>query len=339
MLELQWPWLLYLLPLPLLVRLLPGGASADAALRVPFFQRATRLQAAGEGGPKTRWLPLMLLWLIWCATLLAASNPRWLGDPITQVSSGRDMMLVVDVSGSMEIEDMVHNGQPIDRLEALKIVAADFIERRRGDRLGLILFGEWAYLYAPLTHDLDTVNQFMQETQIGFAGRRTAIGDGIGLGVKRLRERPAEQRVMVLLTDGANNAGELDPIRAARLAAMEGITIHTVGFGADEMIVDGLFGPRRINPTHDLDEEAMIAVAEMTGGRYMRARNMEELDEFHRMVDELEPVELHEETFRPMRSLFHWPLALAFALSLLWAAGHCLGTWRNNRLLAFGATP
>lgn len=331
MLELQWPWLLYLLPLPLLVRLLPSRTAQAAALRVPFFQRARQLEAQGPSRRYRSLGLLLLLWLIWASTLLAASNPRWLGDLITQTTSGRDMMLVIDVSGSMEIEDMQHNGQPIQRLDAIKIVIADFIERRRGDRLGLILFGEWAYLYAPLTHDLDTVNTFLQETQIGFAGRRTAIGDGIGLGVKRLRQRPENQRVMVLLTDGANNAGELDPIRAARLAAQEGITIHTVGFGAEEMIVDGLFGPRRVNPTHDLDEEAMIAVAEMTGGIYFRARNMEELEAFHREVDRLEPVEQEEESFRPVRSLFHWPLGLAFVLSLLWAAGHSLGRWQSNR--------
>lgn len=320
MLELQWPWLLWLLPLPLLVALLPRRQQREAALRVPFYQNAKDLQQRSSATQK-RPFTLVALWLIWACTLLAATNPRWLGEPISFPTSGRDLLLAVDVSGSMKIEDMQYQGRAIDRLDAIKIVIGDFVKRRTGDRLGLVLFGSQAYLYVPLTHDRQTVNQLLQETQIGFAGEQTAIGDGIGLSVKRLRARPDTERVIVLLTDGAHNAGELTPLRAAQLAQQENIKIHTIGFGAEEMVVQGVFGARRINPSHDLDEDTMITVAEMTGGKYFRARNLEELEEIHRELDRLEPVQQEEEIFRPLKTLFHWPLALAFVLSLLLAIG------------------
>ncbi|WP_111641897.1 VWA domain-containing protein [Marinimicrobium alkaliphilum] len=320
MLEFQWLWLFLLLPLPLLMRALPPAEVRQAAVRVPFYNTAKRLQGQGLRAQR-RWLGRSLLWLIWILLVTAAANPRWLGEPVSQVTTGRDVLIAVDVSGSMRIEDMRHRGEMIDRLQAIKIVIGNFIERRRGDRLGLVLFGSQAYLYAPLTHDLDTVNQLLQETEIGYAGERTAIGDGIGLSVKRLRERPENHRLLLILTDGANNAGELTPERGAQLAAMEGITIYSMGFGAEEMTVDGFFGQRTVNPTHDLDEDAMIAVAEMTGGRYFRARNIEELEEVHREFDRLEPIELDERVYRPLRTLFYWPLGAALLLSALMAIG------------------
>jgi Ca-activated chloride channel family protein len=326
MLELQWPWLLWLLPLPLLVTLLPRQEQREAALRVPFYQNARELQQQSTHTSK-RPFTLLGLWLIWICILLAATNPRWLGEPVSFPTSGRDLLLAVDVSGSMKIEDMQYQGQTIDRLQAIKIVIGDFVKRRTSDRLGLVLFGSQAYLYAPLTYDRETVHQLLQETQIGFAGEQTAIGDGIGLSVKRLRNRPETNRVLILLTDGANNSGEITPLRAAQLAQQENITIYTIGFGADEMIVPGVFGARRINPSQDLDEETMISVAEMTGGKYFRARNLEELENIHRELDLLEPVEHEEEVFRPLKTLFHWPLALAFILSLLLASSLC---WRNR---------
>lgn len=320
MIDFQWPWLLALLPLPLLTALLPSARRREPALRVPFYQRIARLENTQVRHQRRRWHQ-GVLWLIWVSALLAAANPQWHGDPISQSSTGRDLLLAIDLSGSMQIQDMVYQNQPIDRLQAVKLVVEDFIRNRQGDRLGLVLFGTEAYLHAPLTYDLQTVSTLLQESQIGFAGERTAIGDAIGLSVKRLRERPDNKRVLILLTDGASTAGVLTPQRAASLAAQYNVKIHTIAFGAEEMITEGIFGPRRVNPSHDLDEEAMIAVAEQTGGRYFRARDLSELSSVHAELDRIELIEFDTQVFRPTRSLFHWPLALAAALSALLAAG------------------
>ncbi len=325
MLELQWPWLLLLLPLPLLMRWVPEEPSREAALRVPFFARLKRLREADTQRAERRWITAASLWLIWSSCVFAASHPQWVGEPVSLPSSGRDLLMAVDISGSMEIEDMEYQGQTINRLQAVKGVVGDFVKERQSDRLGLVLFGSRAYLQAPLTYDRQTVNTLLQEAQIGFAGEKTAIGDAIGLAVKRLRDRPEASRVLVLLTDGSNNAGELSPQRAAYLAEQHNVKIYTIGFGAEEMITQTIFGQRRVNPSRDLDEDTMKTIAAQTGGRYFRARSLEELYQVHQTLNELEPIEYDEETFRPTRSLFHWPLALAFALSGLLAAGRWLG--------------
>ncbi|MGB1272429.1 MAG: vWA domain-containing protein, partial [Endozoicomonas sp.] len=235
--------------------------------------------------------------------------------------SGRDLMMAVDLSGSMEINDMELNGQQVDRLVATKAVMNDFIERRRGDRLGLILFGSKAYLQTPLTFDRQTVKTLMDESSIGMAGNKTAIGDALGLAVKHLRKRPEDSRVLILLTDGANTAGEIPPLQAAQIAREENIKIYSIGLGAEEMIEPGLFGSsfgaRRINPSADLDEKTLTEMATLTGGRYFRARNLEELNNIYALLDELEPVLQDEETFRPEKFLFFWPLGLALLLSLI----------------------
>ena len=319
MVDFQWPWLLAFLPLPLLMAFLPSARRRDPALRVPFYQRVSRLGNTQTHHPRRR-LHQGVLWLIWASALLAAANPQWHGDPISQSSTGRDLLLAIDLSGSMQIQDMVYQNKPIDRLKAVQLVVDDFIRTRQGDRLGLVLFGSEAYLHAPLTYDVQTVSKLLQESQIGFAGERTAIGDAIGLAVKRLRERPDNKRVLILLTDGANNAGVLTPRRAASLAAQYNVKIHTIAFGAEEMITEGIFGPRRVNPSQDLDEDALIAVAEQTGGRYFRARDLSELSSIHAELDRIELIEFDTQVFRPTRSLFFWPLALAFGLSGLLAA-------------------
>lgn len=336
MLEFQWPWLLLLIPLPLLMRLLPAQKQEDAALRVPFYRSAAALQESQTLRSNKAPIKHLVLWCIWVSTLLGAANPQWLGEPVSLPGSGRDLLMAVDISGSMQIEDMTYQGQTINRLQAIKVVVGDFVRHRKSDRLGLILFGTHAYLQAPLTYDLTTVDQLLQETQIGFAGEKTAIGDAIGLAVKRLRARPDASRVLILLTDGASNSGELTPQRAAILAKQENIKIYTIGFGAEEMVVPGLFGARRVNPSQDLDEDTMREVAQQTGGQYFRARNLEELAQIHEELDRLEPIEFDEETFRPVRALFYWPLAVAFILSLLLALSYC---WRFGNAYREKATP
>lgn len=322
MFEMQWPWLLLLAPLPLAMVFIPAKKRVEAALRVPFYQHASQLDQHSKLGINKRPAKLIALWLMWLACVFAATNPQWVGEPTSMPSSGRDLLMAVDISGSMEQTDMAIAGRRVTRLMAVKKVIGDFVVRRNSDRMGLILFGAQAYLQAPLTYDRKTVNQLLQEAQIGFAGRETAIGDAIGLAVKRLRDRPAASRVLVLLTDGANTSGQLSPDKATELAQQANIKIYTIAFGADSMEVPGIFGSRTVNPSRDLDEPTMMNIAEKTGGKYFRARNLEELDNIHRELDRLEPIEMETETFRPVQTLFYWPLAVAFLISLLLASPH-----------------
>jgi len=233
-------------------------------------------------------------------------------------TDGRDILLAVDISGSMARDDMELRGRQVNRLVAVKSVVGDFVVERKGDRLGLILFGEKAYLQTPLTFDRLTMQTLLNEAQIGFAGNNgTAIGDAIGLAVKRLQERPENHRVVILLTDGANNAGELDPLKAADLARRAKVKIYTIGIGAEVQETWGLFGKRVTNPSADLDETALSNIAEATGGQFFRARNPQELQAIYAELNRLEPIEQDAETLRPIAALFHWPLGLAFVLSLL----------------------
>jgi Ca-activated chloride channel family protein len=324
-LELDWPYALLLFPLPWLFwRFYPAANSEQAALRAPFFSTWQELQRRSEpviSGSSS--LSGLLLVLIWLSLLAALSRPAWIGEAISLPASGRDLLIAVDISGSMQVEDMRVGQNNVQRIDSVKQVVGNFIERRRGDRLGLILFGSNAYLQAPLTFDTETVRRFLLEAQLGFAGRETAIGDAIGLAVKRLRDRPVESRVLIILTDGANTTGAVQPADAARLAADNDVRVHTIGVGAEQMLVPGLFGSsfgsRTVNPSADLDESSLRDIASQTGGQYFRARDPAELDEVYRLLDLLEPVAQDDATFRPRTSLFHWPLALSFCLSLMLA--------------------
>jgi Ca-activated chloride channel family protein len=239
-------------------------------------------------------------------------------------ASGRDLLLAVDISGSMETADMILNDQQVDRLTVVKKVVGDFVTRRESDRLGLILFGTQAYLQAPLTFDRNTVDTLLNEARLGFAGEKTAIGDAIGLATKRLLQRPENHRVVILLTDGANTAGKVEPLKAAELAKQARVKIYTVGIGAEEWIMPGIFGSnlgaRRVNPSLDLDEGTLTAIAEQTGGRYFRARDVEELEKIYHELDQLEPIEQDAGSFRPKATLFYYPLGAALLLSFLFAA-------------------
>lgn len=315
MIHFEWPWLLVVLPLPLLVRwLLPAVITAhQSALKVPFLDDFSGGEAKVVSQNK-KW-PLVLAAIAWCLLVIACTRPQWLGEPIEQAVSGRDLMLAVDLSGSMEVQDFVIKKRAVDRLTAIKWVASDFINRRVGDRIGLILFGTQAYLQTPLTFDRKTVMTLLDESAIGLAGDNTAIGDAIGLAIKRLKDQPENSRVLILLTDGANTAGEVAPLKAAELAAANKLKIYTIGVGADEMIVRSFFGNRKVNPSQDLDEDTLVRIAETTGGRYFRARNADELNNIYLLLDKLEPVEKDKQFFRPRTDLFYWPLALALALA------------------------
>jgi len=313
-LTLAWSWLLLLLPLPWLVRrwLSAAPRAGLQALRVPWFSMMT--------SPGSAWMkkPVLaaLATLAWALLVLAATRPQWVGEIETLPVTGRDLLLAVDISGSMDTQDMIMDRKAVNRLAVVKKVAGEFIQRRRGDRVGLVLFGSRAYLQTPLTFDTETTAILLDESEIGLAGRETAIGDAIGLAVKRLRDDASSERVLVLLTDGANTSGEVQPMQATEFAAREGMTIYTVGVGADEMMVQDFFGSRLVNPSADLDEDTLRAIAERTGGAYFRARDAEALAEIYVQLDELEPVESDQEAIRPVDELFFWPLSVTFLLVL-----------------------
>jgi Ca-activated chloride channel family protein len=319
MLEWLWLWAFAILPLPILVWLLDRRkASSRPALRYPLFQQLVRVQSHAKAARRRGWFKFLIALTVWVLLVSALARPTWVGEPVPIPQAGRDLLLAVDISQSMREEDMQVRGNLVSRVEAVKAVVSEFVQRREGDRVGLILFAQQGYLQTPLTFDRDTVQTQLQEAQPGFAGNATAIGDAIGLAVKRLRDRPAESRVVILLTDGANTAGT-DPTEGAKVAAEAGIRIHTIGVGAESISVNSFFGlSRQVNPSADLDEETLKAVAETTGGQYFRARDPEELNNIYRYLDQLEPVP-EDVTFRPQKSLFHWPLGLAIGLSMFWA--------------------
>lgn len=309
------PWLFLLLPLPFLVYwLAPAKQNThQSALRVPFLADFSQLQRTSVS-IKTNRLRLYLAALAWAFLVLAAARPQWLGEPIEQAMNGRDLMLAVDLSASMQEKDFILGNESVDRLTAIKSIATDFINRRVGDRVGLVLFGSQAFLQTPLTFDRKTVATLLDESAIGLAGDNTAIGDAIGLAVKRLRNESQNSRVLILLTDGANTAGEVSPLKAAELATANHLKIYTIGIGADEMLVGGFFGYRKVNPSADLDEKMLIKIAESTGGYYYRAKNLDDLNNIYMRLDELEPVEKDKQYFRPKRELYFVPLATALFL-------------------------
>ncbi len=333
--QFAWSWVFYLLPLPVLVRVLWPAAREirDEALTVPFFASIAALAKPSARVSSNRaWL--IFLTVIWVLLISAAARPQRLGDADSLPVTGRDLLLAVDLSGSMEVPDLELHGKPATRLQVVQAVAGDFIARRAGDRVGLILFGKRAYVQTPLTFDRATTRAMLDEAEIGLAGKETAIGDAIGVAVKNLRDVPQDSRVLVLLTDGANTAGELTPVQAADLAAQYHVRIHTIGVGADALDVSALMGvpafsgwmrQRMINPSADLDEKLLKQIADVTGGRYFRARDSAGLEEIYRALDQLEPHARADEIIRPVAELYYWPLAAAFGAAL------ALAGWRIAR--------
>jgi len=318
MIQFEWPWLALLIPLPwVLRRFLPALApTEEAALHIPFMDEFLMARSGTIQIKQNQWLS-WFAFLAWLLLLVATARPQWLGEPVELPVSGRNLMLAVDLSGSMEAEDFELRGERVNRLRATQAVAGAFIERRVGDRLGLILFGKQAYLQTPLTFDRETVHTLLDEAVIGLAGKETAIGDAIGLAVKRLKSNETDDRVLILLTDGANTAGEVEPIKAASLAKDAGLKIYTIGIGADEMMVRSFFGNRKVNPSIDLDEKTLTAIAETTGGRYFRARSTKEFEEIYLLLDTLEPIEQETQMFRPTSALYPWPLGAAMLIAAL----------------------
>ena len=338
--SLAWPWMLLALPLPLLARALlaPVTESQEAGLKVPSFKGFAVLTNRSEVEQLLNWRVWLAI-IAWALLVLAAARPERIGDELDVPVSGRNLMLAVDLSGSMDAKDFELGNRRVDRLTATKAVASDFIERRKGDRIGLILFGERAYLQVPLTLDRETVNILLMEAFIGLAGEKTAIGDAITLAVKRIHDQEAvgDEQILIVLTDGANTAGEIDPIKAAELAQQIGLRIYTIGIGAEQMMVSSITGGRRpVNPSADLDEETLTRIAAITGGQYFRAKDTAGLQDIYRLLDQMEPVVEPEAGFRPVKSLYYWPLGGAFVLTVFLCVMGLLQGLQVSRLIKAG---
>jgi Ca-activated chloride channel family protein len=283
MLTFEWPWLAAVLPLPFLVRwLLRPANPQQAALTVPFIEDFVDQSTTPSLRVTQQRLTLLLAILAWLALVTAATRPVWYGEP----------------------------------------VANEFIRQRAGDRVGLILFGSRAYLQAPLTFDRQTVSQLLDEALINIAGEKTAIGDAIGLAIKRLRDKTGD-RLLILLTDGENTAGAMPPLKAAELAAQLGLKIYTIGIGPDRRAGNSFFGMMR-GRRSGFDEQTLQLIARQTGGQYFHASNTRELAGVYKQIDALEPVESDVRVYRPRQSLFYWPLGIALALFCIALASRSL---------------
>ena len=324
MIELAHPWALALLALPLLMRLLPAYKESRDSIRVPFFDKLVELS---EKRPETGAMILrrdraqhFLVSFMWLCLVLAAAKPEWIGPPIEQQKSGRDLMIAVDLSGSMDTVDFtLPDGSNVNRLVAVKYVLAELGDQRASDRLGLIVFGNAPYLQSPFTDDHKVWAQLLSETEIGMAGQSTAFGDAIGLAIKLFQENDSDNRVLIILTDGNDTGSMVPPVDAAKVAASQNIRIYTIAIGDPASVGE-----------EALDIETLQRVSELTGGTYFQAFDREELSQAYLTIGELEP-ELYETiSFRPRQSL-HWvPISAALVLYMLY---HSVGAWQTWRRL------
>ena len=327
MIELTHPWLLALLVLPVFMRLLPAYRESRDSVRVPFFDKLVELS---EERPQSGAMILqrdnaqrILVNFMWLCLVLAAAGPQWVGPPVEQQKSGRDLMIAVDLSGSMETRDFtLPDGTTVDRLAAVKQVLDDLADRRASDRLGLILFGSAAYLQAPFTDDHQVWAQLLQETEIGMAGQSTVFGDAIGLAIKLFRESDSDNRVLIMLTDGNDTGSTVPPVDAAKVAAAHDIKIYTIAIGDPTSVGE-----------EALDIKTLQRVSEVTGGEYFQALDREALGRAYGAIGELEP-ELYETiSFRPKQSL-HWaPVGLVVSLYTIYHLWRILATRRTGRVM------
>lgn len=322
MFELAAPWVLLLIPVPLLYWFLMPKARLrlPTALKVPFFSAMVNI-ADQEKRSISAQTSLIIPALIWLLLVLALAGPRWIGEPKPVSREGYNIMMALDLSGSMEIPDMMLHGRPASRLSIVKSAAEQFVRDRSGDKIGLILFGTRAYLQTPLTYDRHTVLLRLEDASAGLAGKTTSIGDAVGLAVKRLDNVPKKGRIIILLTDGANNSGILAPLKAAELAKEDGIKIYTIGLGSEEdaRVLPGDFIVQ--NAAADLDEETLKKMSDMTGGRYFRATDTETLHTIYKTINQLETVNQEQASLRPQKEYYPWFIAFALALCFYWLAG------------------
>jgi len=325
--EFLWPWLIAFLPLPWLVRTLvkPVKKQQNPLLAPQIMQRVASPMANEhfiEPNTQNRKIPFLFL-VLWLLVILAAMRPIWYVSPTPFTTSGKDMILAVDLSGSMQKNDMYLGGDDVARLTAVKSVVADFIEQRKGDRMGLVVFGSQAFLQSPLTYDLHTVKTLLNEAEIGMAGNNTAIGDAIGLTLKHRKQNQQSQSVLILLTDGSNTDGEVDPIEAAQMAAKMGLKIYTIGVGRVEHRtgLDAFFNSSK----SDMDLTSLRKIAELTNGQFFLANDTKQLKAIYQEINTLESVEHQVNSYRLRTELYAWPLGSALLLSLL------MGWWQLRK--------
>jgi len=303
MLQFEHPWFFLLLLIqPLVWWLSPPYKEQRDSLQIPYLQRLADLtrQTPSKAAVVLR-RPRALLFLLpmwWALIVIALARPVWLADPIEKIESTRDLMLLVDLSGSMETEDFKDpRGQRISRLDAVKGVLDEFIERRKSDRLGLIVFGNEPFLQVPFTRDHEVVRTLLNQTRTKMAGVQTAIGDAIGLALKHFESSKCEHRVVVLLTDGNDTGSKVPPRKAAEIASQRGITVHTVAVGDPTAAGEG-----------KMDIEALQAISRATKGSFFRADDRLQLDTIYRKLDEIEPEKVKTISYRPKYPLFQWPV-------------------------------
>jgi Ca-activated chloride channel family protein len=317
-------WIFALLPLPWVLRVIsPPRRAARVAVRVPF---GDRMRAAGAGESVARraarsWRPLVVPALVWLLVLVALARPQWLEPPLTRDLPTRDLLLLVDLSGSMRQEDFTNSaGAKVDRLSAVKEVLGDFLVRREGDRVGLVVFGDAPFLQTPFSTDLGLSRRLLDETAIGMAGPRTAFGDAIGLGVTLFDQSDAPAKTVIALTDGNDTASQVPPVEAARVAKQRDIRIHTVAIGDPTTLGE-----------EKLDAEALRAVAQSSGGSYYFAADRQQLASIYDELDRIETRQVKVISHRPRNDLFFWPLLAAL---LLWLGEKAILVLRQSRAAA-----
>ncbi|MEM6279125.1 MAG: VWA domain-containing protein [Verrucomicrobiota bacterium] len=309
MLSFAYLWVLVLLPLPWLVRrVLPAQKQSELAVRVPFGDRLLTALEGNQLGTKAvrrtrEWFVPVVLWILF---VLALARPQWMEEPITKELPTRDLLLLVDLSGSMNATDFKNaEGEEVDRLSAVKEVLDEFLTKREGDRVGLVVFGDAPFLQAPFSTDLDLSRQLLEETAVGMAGARTALGDAIGLGVNLFEESDAPAKTVIALTDGNDTKSQVPPIEAARVAAQRDIRIHTVAIGDPSSVGE-----------EKLDEETLKQVASTAGGSYFFAADRAELEGIYDELDRIETRQVDVISHRPRRDLFFWPLLVMLLISV-----------------------
>lgn len=312
MIEFAYPWMFAFLLLPVAISLLsPHHREAGASLQVPFFERLVSItgQVPKKGAmtPRRNLTQLLLLCLSWGLIVTALAKPEWLGEPIVQNKTARDLMVAVDLSGSMDTADFVNDkGDVQTRLDGVKSILGDFAKHRDGDRLGLILFGSAPYLQVPFTADLDVFVELLDESAVGMAGARTNFGDAIGLAIKLFEKSTVQDRVLIVLTDGNDTGSKVPPIEAAKIARAHNIKIHTIAVG----VPDG-------DEQTALDVETLQMVASINGGQFFQAVNQLDLLKAHDEIARLEPRKYQTLVYSPKSSLFHYPLGLMALLYMI----------------------
>ncbi|MFT3823724.1 MAG: VWA domain-containing protein [Chitinophagaceae bacterium] len=309
--EIAYKWVFLLAPLPVLVYLLlPAFKKRRSALIAPFFNRAATVshQKPKKAAWISRrnifgWLSLLLCWLL---LLAAASSPRYVGQPSKKIRTVRSFLIAADISFSMAQTDWVIDGHRMSRWNAVKSIMNDFVQNRKSDQIGLVMFGTHAYLQAPLTTDLEAISWLMDQTDVGMAGQMTSLGEAIGYSVKVLKADTIKQKIMLLLTDGIDEGKSIQPLDAAEEARRDSIVIYTLGIGKAK----GSGG-------YDLDEKTLKDIADVTHGHYFNAMNEGQLKEVYKELDKLQPIQYETESYKPVRLLYMYPLAAAIAVGLL----------------------